>query len=420
MFRLNGFFLYLFIVSLLWSCTKTMDNEDPSNPPVGSPGNPGKPNGSLFINVVGYFIKINAADSSMVWGSETRNLFASFDNPMTFDTTAFYHGNYSAITAYSAQTGQPKWTVSWPAFNDAITYRKPAFKGENVLFTAPSSMWDHGYLYCADKNSGAIKWKVQLDYGFASYPFNTTPMVSENTVIVMTRDAENHKRLTAFNIADGVHVWNSEINDNLSFHLRLENGKIYSTTNQYAISYNAANGQMLWQTDLMLAEFKLTASFFEKDRLILVKVKGTDYSLLTIDLANGSITKKASLNIPTQIGDPDFAPMGSAYLSNKLFIATRYHLDLIKVKAYDFSTLSLKWEKNIKNYLYTSFTPTVTDKYLIFPVNDSYPDGKSLMHFYNHDGKFVTGIPFNGNYTAGFIYNENGVLYTQDHIYLDY
>jgi adenine C2-methylase RlmN of 23S rRNA A2503 and tRNA A37 len=57
---------------------------------------------------------------------------------------------------------------------------------------------------------------------------------------------------------------------------------------------------------------------------------------------------------------------------------------------------------------------------LIFPVNDSYPDGKYLMHFYNHIGKLVTGIPFNVNYTAGFVYSEDGVLYTQDHGYLDY
>ncbi len=413
MLQLKNLFLFFLLGMMVTGCSKELDSEEPTS-------GTGTVNGELYINVTGYFIKIKTVDSSMVWGTETRNLFASFNNPMTFDTTAYYHGNFNGITAYSEQTGQPKWSVNWYAFEDAITYRKPAFKGANVYFTSPSSMWDHGYLYCADKNSGKVKWMIQLDYGFASYPFNTTPMVVGENVIVITRDAENHKRLSAYKTDDGAEIWKSEILDDISFHLRLENDRIYSTSNKYAICINALTGQKLWQTDLGVEQFKRTATFFNQDKLIVVKVKGTEYNFVTVNINTGQVQKKSQLQIPTSVGDPDFASMGCDLSGTSAYIATRYDMDSMRIASYDLNTMAVKWEKKIKNYLYTDFTPLLTDKYLIFPVNATYPEGKSHMYFYSFDGKLVKQVPFNGNYTSGFAYKENGKMYQQDNDYMEY
>jgi hypothetical protein len=53
----------------------------------------------------------------------------------------------------------------------------------------------------------------------------------------------------------------------------------------------------------------------------------------------------------------------------------------------------------------------------VFPINNSYPAGKSSMYFVDLNGKDVAVIPFNDNYTDELVYVENGVTYKLEHRY---
>jgi outer membrane protein assembly factor BamB len=414
MIRLQLFFLSFLLLLLNIGCTKTdVIDDTPDNP------QPTPPNGTLYINGVGEFLKIDMKDSAVLWTSQTRNLAASFNNPMTFDSTSFYHGNTAGLTAYSTQTGIPRWSFSWIVINNnTIPYREPAFKDSLLFLTSPSNLWDRSYLHCLNKKTGVMYWKKQLDLGDVNIPFNTTPMIMNDKVIMLTRDANNRKRLTALNVADGAPMWNSGVNDSLSFHLTLKDGNIYSTSKQYIVCYNATDGSLKWQTDLNYSTFNATATFFEPGKLIIVKVLNTEYKLFTINIADGSIIKQSSLSVPTQVQNTTTAPLGCNYVNNTLFVASRHNSDSASIKAYDFSNSALKWEKRFANYFYTEFTPLLSDEYLIFPINNTYPNGKSVMYFLDFNGKVATGIPFNANYTAGFIYAKNGIIYKQNNTYV--
>jgi hypothetical protein len=79
----------------------------------------------------------------------------------------------------------------------------------------------------------------------------------------------------------------------------------------------------------------------------------------------------------------------------------------------------MKWEKRFASYYYSYLTPVPTDKYLVFPINNSYLNARSIMYFLDLDGKLITGIPYNANYTDGFVYVENGITYKLDNRYVD-
>jgi hypothetical protein len=115
--------LFVLLLVLTTACTKRNVLEDAPGNPLVNPGNGSKPNGFLYISTNGLFTKINTIDSAEIWSASIRNLFASFDNPMVFDSSSFYHGNYSAFTSYSLQTGIPRWSFSWIAFNDAPVFQ---------------------------------------------------------------------------------------------------------------------------------------------------------------------------------------------------------------------------------------------------------------------------------------------------------
>lgn len=420
MANVKRFLFCLFLIGALASCTKTNELNDPpaNNPPPPPPPNNGKPGGSLYINVVGNFAKINTRDSSVVWTSQTVNLFGASGNPMTFDSNTFYHGNLYGITAYSTQTGISRWTFSWLAFSDALSYREPAFKDSLIFFTSPTNEWDHAYLYCLNKKTGQLYWKKQIDAGYPDVAFNATPMVVDDKVVVLTRDQTNHLHLSAFRISDAVQAWTTQPNDNLSLRLRLVDGKIYSTSNQYIICYNGTDGSLKWQTDTQLSAQNLTSTFFDQGKLVLVKNLNQDYTILEMDINNGNVIKRSDLTVPTQFGDPKYAPFGCNYRTNTLFVTTHYNFDTASIRAYDLSTLALKWEKRFAFYGFAYFVPLQTDKYLIFPINNTYPAGNSDMYFLDFDGNLVTKIPFSANYTDGLAYMEDGILYKQDNLYV--
>ena len=408
---LKSLFLSLGILIFITNCTKTDTLDDPQTTLHDNL------TGSLYIDCAGWFVRIGIK-SGLIWSSDSRNLFGSNGNPMTFDTATFYHGNLYGLTAYSSQTGIPRWSFNWPAFDDAISYREPAFKDSLLFLTSPTNFMKHATLYCINKNNGARIWEKEIDSGNVFKGFNTTPMIVDNNVIVLTRNALSQISLSSFNATDASLAWKSEINDSLSFRLRLSDKKIYSTTTGQVICYDAVTGVLKWKTDLQQNHFKMTATFFEQNKIILVREANNDYTIFTLDSVNGNVINKVTIPVPTDLPYPDYASLGCNYRNNTFFVASRQSNDTTTLRSYDLSTLSMKWEKRFANYINTEFTPLLTDKHLVFPINDSYPNAKSKMYFLDLNGKISSNIPFDANYTAGFVYVVDGVIYKQENKFI--
>src|SRR5678809_1448110 len=103
--------LIFIIVFEIFSCTKHYPQQDN--------------NTGIDANPNGMFIKLNPASDSVYWTSEVLSLANSYRNPIAFDSSYFYFGNYYSLGCYSTNTGLPVWFFSWYAFEDAITYREP-------------------------------------------------------------------------------------------------------------------------------------------------------------------------------------------------------------------------------------------------------------------------------------------------------
>jgi outer membrane protein assembly factor BamB len=411
--RFQKLILYSALLIVFCGCTKNYPN-----PGISSPGHD-NPNGIFYINVVGYFIKLDASNDSVYWWSQVLNLFNSADNPMTFDSNYFYHGNYTSMSCYSTATGLPVWSFNWLAFNDAISYREPVFNDSLIFFTSPTSAWDHGYLFCKNKRTGTSLWQKQLDFGGVYTSFNGIPVLNGDKVITLTRDLNDQKHLTAFSIQDGNQQWSIPVSNSMSSKLWLINGRLYSAHGPEAVCYDASTGQLLWQTNMNVPAAWWAYNFFDNDRLIAVKVlDNSHYTILQIQKDNGTIIRSSDLVIPTTYSQFSqvLAPLGCSYKASKLYIASFNAVDSLDIFCYDITSMSQQWKIRIANNLLTGQAPVLTDKYLVFPVNDQYnsPDPyQSKMIFLDHSGKLVNKVPFHSAYTDGFIYKENGVIYGQ-------
>lgn len=410
--NLRTLLICIAFLASLSGCTKSYD--EPETPPVKD-----NPNGMFYINVVGDFMKLQTSNDSVHWRSQNMNLFNSWNNPLTFDSNYFYHGNYNSITCYSTSSGLPVWGYSWLAFQDAISYREPAFNDSLIFFTAPTSVWDHGYLFCKNKRTGAAKWHQQIDSGGVYKSFNGIPLVVGDKVISLTRNQYDQKRLVAFSATTGTRLWSVAVNDSMSSKMWTVNGKIYSGYGPNATCYDAANGQLLWHTSLNSSAAWWSYNFVDGDKMIVVKtLNNSDYKIIQLQLSTGTITKSTDLTIPsTYTGVPQIlAPLGCAYQNNKLYIASYYSIDSLELFSYDVNTMTQQWKTGIHNHLLTGQAPLATDKYIILPVNDKYDTpGQTVsnMLFLNLSGKEVRKIPYQSIYTDRFSYRENGVLYEQ-------
>jgi len=70
----------------------------------------------------------------------------------------------------------------------------------------------------------------------------------------------------------------------------------------------------------------------------------------------------------------------------------------------------------VANSLLTGEEPLITDKYVIFPINDNYNtpnNALSNMIFMDLNGNIVKKLPYHSTYTDRFYYKENGVQYEQ-------
>lgn len=258
-------------------CKKS--SPEPNNP-VTVPDNP---NGMLYMEVPLNFVKLDVATDSVYWNSQVINGFGSWGNPIRFDSNYFYHGNYSGITCYSSATGLPVWTTSWLAFSDAINYREPAFNDSLIFFTSPTSEWDHGYLYCKNKRTGASVWQKQYDFGYVDTSVNGIPVLAGNSVIIKTRDQNNQRYLTAYAVQNGSQQWSVPVSIKLSDKLWAINGKIYAAYGPQAVCFDAASGQQLWNTDMNIPKARMTYNFFDGNKLIVVKaLDNSNYKILQV------------------------------------------------------------------------------------------------------------------------------------------
>lgn len=406
--------LFAAMLLLLFSCTKT--GMDPEPVPPTPPDNP---NGVLYINAVGYFVKKDVSDGKEHYWAQTYNLASSYRNPMVFDSTYFYHGNYSGITCYNAGTGKVAWGSSWYAFSDAISYQEPAFNDSMVFFSSPTSMWDHGYLYCRNKVTGQILWEKQIDSGYVDINFKGNPVVYGDRVITQTRNINNQYSLRAFSISTGETLWSTPLAGDLIGKIWIENGKLYTAYGSHALAFDALTGKPIWSIDLETPQFRMTFNFISNNEMVIVKVlNNSDYRIFRVQLGNGSMTRQ-DLSIPgtySSIPDQVLAPLGCAYGNNQLYLAHYYNVDSLDIIDYDISTKQQRWKKRIANNLLTGQMPVLTDKYLVFPINDLYntPDPyQTKILFWNLEGNEVKRLPIHTAYIDGFTYREGGVWYKQ-------
>ena len=413
--RWFSFIIPACLLSLLLSCTAT--NPDP-NPPV-----PDNPSGSIYINVVGYFSKFDVAKDSLLWSAMDLNLFNSYRNPLVLDSSGLYRGNYGGITCYNASTGLVSWSHSWIAFSDAINYREPVFNDTQVFYTTPTSVWDHGYLFCKNKFNGVSKWTVQIDSGDVFTGFNGVPLVVGDKVVTITRSQNNEKRLTAFSVQNGSRIWSVPVSSTIPSRLQTSGGNIFSLYGPEAFCFDATNGNQLWRTDLNAAASFKTYSFFENDKLVIVHINGNNqYKITQLQKGTGVVVSSRDLTVPTgpvfsSSGYPD-AHRGCYYKNNKIYISSFENYDSLNLFAYDVNSLTQIWRKGLLAHTETVEGPPVfTDKYFILLLNTKKttdPDYYgSKMVFIGYDGKLVKEVPFLAIYTDGFVYKENGVVFHQ-------
>lgn len=405
-------FIFPLCMLVLIGCTQAGD-DTPGPDPSGSP------NGMLYVNVVGEFMKLEPSTDSVYWRAPILIYNNSSGNPMTFDSGFFYFGNYMSMTCYRASTGSMVWTHSWLAFSDAYTYREPAFKDSLIFFTYPTSVWDHGYLMTMNKKTGAYYWKRQIDSGGVFTSFNGIPVVSGDKVICMTRNANDQSVLKAFNTLTGQEAWATPVNFSMQNKLLEKNGKLFSAYANEAVCFDATNGQVLWKTDIRNPIYKYTYNFIENDKLVVVRVLNNyEYQVIQLNLNSGTVISSQHISLLTTYASFSqlIAPLGCSYRNNKLYLAHYYSIDSMDMYAFDASNVSQLWTKRFANSLLTGLAPVLTDKYLIFPINDQYngptPE-KSTMIMLDLSGNVVKKVPFRSVYTDKMVYEENGVVYSQ-------
>ena len=404
--------LLIFMIALeIFSCTKHYPQQD------NATATGDNLNGMFYINAEGMFIKLNPASDSIYWTSEVLSLANSYHNPIAFDSSYFYFGNYNSLFCYSANAGLPVWSFSWYAFNDAITYREPAFKDSLIFFTSPTSMWDNSYLFCKNKVTGKGYWSQQIDNGYVSIGFNSIPVVYNNKVITLTRDQNNHKYITAYSVQNGALQWSTAVGDSTSSKLWVTEGKICSAYGSEAICLNASTGQFLWKTKLDIPSSWFTYNFIEDGKLVIVKVlSNSSYKILRLEIGNGTLISLQTIDVPTTYASnpQHISPVGCCYGGNKLYIASFYSFDSLDIFSYNLQNEKRLWQIRLPASIQAEQAPLLTDKYVIFPINNNY-NGPSLsyMVFLDLSGKLVKKLPFKFRDTNGFVYKENGVTYTQ-------
>ena len=426
--------VFISLVALFCSCTKNFSN--PTGPSSSSdssgPSTADSPNGMFYISILGgsdvNYIKLGAANDSIYWNMPQINYGSSWGNPLSFDSDYFYNGNPSSITCYNSATGSPVWEFWWLAAANGLSYREPAFNDSLIFVTSPTNVGGgDANLYCNNKRTGAAKWQVSIDAGYADSEFNAIPVVNGNNVLTLTRDQNDQKYLTAFSVQNGSMVWSVPVDNSMHSKLMLSAGKIYSAYGPLAVCYDASNGQLLWQTNIDMnvpaGDRSYTYNFIDGNTLIVVDIlSNTDYKILQIQTATGAIVKSSDLTISTTYPSAPFyqlpAQLNCAYSKNTLYIASFYSVDSLDILSYNITTMSQNWKQRFGTSLDDEDAPVLTDKFLMFPINEQINNStQTNMVVLDLNGKLIKELPFTTLYTTVFDYVENGVVYQQTESY---
>ena len=402
-----------FLLSIgLFACTKGNGPDEPNHPDsIITP----KPDGILYLDCIAEFEKLNVADSSVIWKAKHQNYGSAAGNQMIFDSTNFYFGNNTSLFAYSRTNGANVWRLAFNTYPEDVEYREAVLNDTIILITSPTGRLGRAELFCANKKTGVLKWRQPLDGGPLGAGFNTTPVLSDNKVILATQDQNKKRQLTAFNIGTGAKEWAVGVDDKFSpKKLMVRNGKVYATADRVISCFNAGDGSVQWQTSLPDFEFNLTAAFLENDTLLLVKVMGYNYNIVALNATDGKIINSGQLTIPNSILEAYSTVLGAAYADNKLVIATRYTSDTLSFRCYDLSAKTWVWEKRYASGRLTGSIPLMVKPYILFPVSVDLPARATTMYFLDFSGNELTRIPLNTERVSGFTYEKNGVLYRQN------
>ena|GEM_PF-1845481 len=402
----KAYFL-LFSVVLFFSCRKS--STPVLNNPVGS-------NGVFYIQCINpaganVLKKIDTHDTNANW----EVLDYSSGQSFSYDSGHIYGGSYSSLSSYDASTGIYDWNFYWLNVYNG-NYIQPAFKDSLVFCTKASDFWDFSYLFCVNRNTGGMKWRNQLDSAGAirSSSFQSNPIVVNNDVIATTRSYNNDLRIVCFDILRGQKIWASAINNTLSSMIKIDDGKIYSTTGRYASCYSTVDGSLLWQTDTR-SSYNSTLTFFDQTKIVVSKDSGNTNTIIILDKSSGSIINSFTPNIPGEYY------RGTAYANNTLYLSSFFD-SAYELRAYNINDMTQKWKYTFAPCgWFSSLASIITDKYLIVSVDlptvynpaISIPDDSSQakMLFLDFSGKLVTQVPYVGYYTRGFVYLDNGVPY---------
>lgn len=163
-----------------------------------------------------------------------------------------------------------------------------------------------------------------------------------------------------------------------------------------------------------------TSTFFDNGKVIIVKVFGNHFLVITLNIVDGSISNKQQIDYPSLLKDQygDLTLGGCNYANNVLYLSSKYDSTTVSIRAYDLPDLKLKWEKKYSSYLYYRPIPYLSDKYVIIPINSNHSLEKTVIYFLDLKGKEVTGIPLDAGDTDGVAYFENSITYNYDNFYV--
>jgi outer membrane protein assembly factor BamB len=148
--------------------------------------------------VEGSIIGLNSLNGKQLWAANTGRPVLS--EGIIEDGSIYIGGGDRSFYKINIKTGGIIWLYTGV---EGLIQGKPAISGSGVVFGA----WDR-YLYCLDKNSGALKWKWDNGKPQKLYsPGNIFPVCSGNRVFIVAPD----RYMTSINLSDGKEIWRTNI-----------------------------------------------------------------------------------------------------------------------------------------------------------------------------------------------------------------
>jgi outer membrane protein assembly factor BamB len=254
-----------------------------------------------------------------------------------FHDTTIYLNDAMRIRAVDAVTGITKWQqYATEGFtgNGHHLYCRPVVSG-NFVFAVMSGRGHQSELCCFDRRTGRELWRKLLGPSYDPGYWYTTPVVAKDKVIALGRAWQSPVNIImCFDQTTGAEIWqNTTIPNRLCSHpftpdsVQVIFPAIWGGDGLYSLDINT--GKLLWQHQA-IAVSDAQPIPYQNDNLILFSM-GHDVAA-RFDLATKTITKqvKADFRHCTSWTDQVY---GVDYND--------------RMKAYDLSTGTLKWERDI-------------------------------------------------------------------------